>query len=70
VVDQLSACMPLLRWLTNKRAVFYCHFPDLLTSAVAATPKQRGIIRRLYRMPLDYLEGLTTSESYVLSSKS
>jgi alpha-1,3/alpha-1,6-mannosyltransferase len=26
VIDQPSACMPLLRWLTNKRAVFYCHF--------------------------------------------
>jgi alpha-1,3/alpha-1,6-mannosyltransferase len=61
VIDQLGACMPLLRWLTNKRAVFYCHFPDLLTSAVLQDPSPRSLIRQMYRMPLDHLEGVTTS---------
>ncbi|KAK4700074.1 hypothetical protein P7C70_g6178, partial [Phenoliferia sp. Uapishka_3] len=32
VVDQLSACIPLLRWIGGNRIVFYCHFPDLLLS--------------------------------------
>ncbi|KAJ9124321.1 hypothetical protein QFC22_001121 [Naganishia vaughanmartiniae] len=32
VVDQLSICVPLLRWLGQTRVVFYCHFPDKLLS--------------------------------------
>ncbi|KAJ9104007.1 hypothetical protein QFC19_001814 [Naganishia cerealis] len=32
VVDQLSVCVPLLRWLGQTRVVFYCHFPDKLLS--------------------------------------
>ncbi|KAF8132948.1 hypothetical protein EV363DRAFT_1449149 [Boletus edulis] len=29
-VDQLSTCIPLLRVLTGKCLLFYCHFPDKL----------------------------------------
>ncbi|KAJ9106347.1 hypothetical protein QFC21_001493 [Naganishia friedmannii] len=32
VVDQLSICVPLLRWIGQTRVVFYCHFPDKLLS--------------------------------------
>lgn len=30
IVDQLSVCVPLLRWFGQTRIVFYCHFPDKL----------------------------------------
>lgn len=32
IVDQLSVCVPILRWITGSRVVFYCHFPDKLLS--------------------------------------
>lgn len=32
IVDQLSICVPVLRWITGSRVVFYCHFPDKLLS--------------------------------------
>ncbi|KAH9898746.1 glycosyltransferase family 4 protein [Xylariomycetidae sp. FL2044] len=48
-VDQLSAGLPLLRFLQPRgRIFFYCHFPDLLLA--------RGRARwwkRLYRVPFD-----------------
>lgn len=31
-VDQLSVCVPILRWFLGTRVVFYCHFPDKLLS--------------------------------------
>lgn len=30
IMDQLSVCVPILRWLGQTRVVFYCHFPDKL----------------------------------------
>lgn len=30
IVDQLSVCVPILRWFGQTRVVFYCHFPDKL----------------------------------------
>lgn len=30
IVDQLSVCVPLLRWFGQRRVIFYCHFPDKL----------------------------------------
>jgi hypothetical protein len=32
-VDQLSICIPLLRLLTARWVVFYCHFPDILLAS-------------------------------------
>jgi alpha-1,3/alpha-1,6-mannosyltransferase len=57
-VDQLSVGIPLLRWLTNTRVVFYCHFPDLLMNPDRTGPT--SILRSLYRWPLDWLEEVTT----------
>ncbi|KIX00042.1 uncharacterized protein Z518_10969 [Rhinocladiella mackenziei CBS 650.93] len=58
VVDQLSACVPLLRWLYpgRQRTLFYCHFPDQLL----ANRRARGILglaKKIYRFPFDWLEG-------------
>ncbi|KAI7866236.1 alpha-1,3/1,6-mannosyltransferase ALG2 [Spinellus fusiger] len=54
MVDQLSACLPLLNWFGSTRVVFYCHFPDKLLTARDSKLKQ------LYRIPLDALEEWTT----------
>lgn len=68
IVDQLSACVPLLRWLTGKRVVFYVHFPDkLLATGKEATLSNRtapnslkGVLKMLYRLPADWIEEKTT----------
>ncbi|KAH8922057.1 glycosyltransferase family 4 protein [Atractiella rhizophila] len=79
-MDQLSTCLPLLRWLTGTRVVFYVHFPDLLLSSgrgkdifgrSLGPPQTIGeMIRRHYRAPLDTLEETTTGEADILLSNS
>ena len=55
IVDQVSMCVPFLKVLSSKKVLFYCHYPDLLLT------QRNNILKLLYRKPLDYLEGLTTS---------
>ncbi|GAM22225.1 hypothetical protein SAMD00019534_054000 [Acytostelium subglobosum LB1] len=55
VVDQISASIPLLRLLTRSKILFYCHFPDKLLTT------RESIVKRLYRVPVDWLEEYTTS---------
>lgn len=56
--DLISLCIPLLKWAKgNFRVVFYCHHPDKLL-----TPKG-GYLKQLYRMPLNWLEELSTSKA-------
>ncbi|XP_050428824.1 alpha-1,3/1,6-mannosyltransferase ALG2 [Adelges cooleyi] len=53
-VDQVSVCVPILHWIPCK-VIFYCHYPDqLLTS-------HDNIVKRFYRLPLDWLEEQTTA---------
>lgn len=55
VCDQVSACIPILRLArTRKKVLFYCHFPDQLLT------KRESFLKRIYRMPLDWLEEYTT----------
>ncbi|XP_065184200.1 alpha-1,3/1,6-mannosyltransferase ALG2-like [Sycon ciliatum] len=54
IVDQVSACIPILKALCRGRILFYCHFPDLLLT------QRTSIFKRLYRFPLDLLEEITT----------
>ncbi|KEF53951.1 alpha-1,3/alpha-1,6-mannosyltransferase [Exophiala aquamarina CBS 119918] len=58
IVDQLSACVPLLRWLYphRQRTLFYCHFPDQLL-ADRRTSGVLGLLKKLYRLPFDWFEG-------------
>lgn len=51
--DQVSACIPVLKWSGHK-VLFYCHFPDMLLTQRATWLKQ------WYRAPLDWLEEKTT----------
>lgn len=66
-VDQLSTCIPALRLLARKRVVFYCHFPDKLLAHgefVQGKMKMRGgLLKRAYRLPMDWLEEVTTRAS-------
>lgn len=72
-VDQISATVPLLRvsgakvndMLPCSRAtnicapqvVFYCHFPDQLLT------QRKSLLKKLYRLPLDLLEEITTAQA-------
>ena len=55
VVDQIAIPVAILK-LTGARVIFYCHFPDRLLAA-----KSESIARRLYRMPFDIIEEVTTA---------
>ncbi len=52
--DLVSAPIPMLKLFTSARIVFYCHFPDRLLAPSG------GELYRLYRMPIDWLEEVTT----------
>ncbi|XP_011646932.1 alpha-1,3/1,6-mannosyltransferase ALG2 [Pogonomyrmex barbatus] len=55
--DLVSVCIPVLR-LRIPYVVFYCHHPDQLLS------QRGGYGKQLYRMPLDYLEEITTGMAH------
>ncbi|RUP47863.1 hypothetical protein BC936DRAFT_145257, partial [Jimgerdemannia flammicorona] len=55
-VDQLSASVPLLKWLSGAKILFYCHFPDKLLT------QRKSLLKKLYRAPVDLFEELTTSK--------
>ena len=58
--DQISACIPVLLWFGRRgtKVLFYCHFPDLLLT------QRRGLLKRLYRVPIDWLEEKTTGMAH------
>lgn len=60
-IDQLSACIPLLRLLSPQaRILFYCHFPDKLLAY------RESVFKQIYRIPFDWLESWTTGCSDVV----
>lgn len=68
-VDQLSAGVPVLKLLGWTRTIFYCHYPDKEVGnsiakerAIARGEGGPSILRYFYRIPLDILEEVTTSE--------
>eukprot|EP00879_Flechtneria_rotunda_P023231 GHRR01024563.1.p1 GENE.GHRR01024563.1~~GHRR01024563.1.p1 ORF type:complete len:238 (+),score=50.89 GHRR01024563.1:211-924(+) len=55
IVDQVAAVVPVLKLLLpGTRVLFYCHFPDLLLS------QRASILKRIYRLPFDYIEEVAT----------
>ncbi|CEG48614.1 alpha- [Plasmopara halstedii] len=60
VVDQVSISIPFLRAL-GKPVLFYGHFPDKLLCIRSNSPW-----KRLYRIVLDYLEGITTASADII----
>ncbi|THH08698.1 hypothetical protein EW145_g2518 [Phellinidium pouzarii] len=74
-VDQLSTCVPFLRTYALRRVVFYCHFPDKLLAegefAGGTMGRRRGsMLKRFYRLPMDWLEEKTTDAADVLLANS
>lgn len=57
ICDQISACIPVLRW-TGAKVIFYCHFPDQLL-----TPHD-SCLKKAYRCPIDALEEYTTGRAH------
>ncbi|WVQ97962.1 hypothetical protein IAU59_005082 [Kwoniella sp. CBS 9459] len=86
IVDQQSVCVPWLRLLTGSKVLFYCHFPDKLLSGgweinvdkdgqSQSVERGRGgtsvgLLKRLYRWPIDKLEEYTTGQSDIVVSNS
>jgi len=60
ILDQVSFPIPILKW-SNKRVLFYCHFPDKLLST-----NRGSIIMRTYRWFLDLAEELTTGAAQTI----
>lgn len=56
-VDQISLVIPLLKY-SGARVVYYCHYPDMLLTT------RTSLIKKLYRMPIDYLEQVTTAQAH------
>ncbi|OBZ75549.1 Alpha-1,3/1,6-mannosyltransferase ALG2, partial [Grifola frondosa] len=73
-VDQLSTCIPLLRTFARTRVVFYCHFPDKLLAhgqyIEGSTRTEGCLLKRLYRLPMDFLEEMTTKQADVILANS
>lgn len=64
--DLISLGIPILKFARNKpRILFYCHFPDQLLT------KPGGMLKTLYRMPLNFLEEKTTgaADGVLVNSK-
>jgi alpha-1,3/alpha-1,6-mannosyltransferase len=53
IVDQLSASIPILKF-SSARIIFYCHYPDKLLT------KRTSLLKVLYRLPIDFIEEITT----------
>ncbi|KAI1285472.1 Alpha-1,3/1,6-mannosyltransferase ALG2 [Halotydeus destructor] len=66
ICDQISAPIPLLKWMSSFRngrtpkIIFYCHFPDMLLT------KRESLLKTVYRKPLDWLEEWTTGAADVI----
>ncbi|TFK80302.1 glycosyltransferase family 4 protein [Polyporus arcularius HHB13444] len=72
-VDQLSTCIPLLRAFAHTRVLFYCHFPDKLLAEgayVEGHTKRGSVLKRIYRLPMDLLEEMTTKQADTLLANS
>ncbi|OWZ21486.1 Alpha-1,3-mannosyltransferase [Phytophthora megakarya] len=64
VVDQVSICVPFLRAM-GKPVLFYGHFPDKLLCIRSNSPW-----KRMYRVPLDFLEEITTAAADIIVANS
>ena len=65
ICDQISVAVPVVKYLSKARVVFYCHFPDRLLT------RRDTMLKSLYRAPIDYLEEKTTgmADTLLVNSK-
>lgn len=75
-MDQLSTAIPFLRFLTGRRVVFYCHFPDKLLADgefvedQAINKRPVSLLKRIYRLPMNLLEEYTTGSADLILANS
>jgi alpha-1,3/alpha-1,6-mannosyltransferase len=77
LVDQLPACVPILKILgqprpqRRQRILFYCHFPDQLLARRDEKNSLLRLVKLIYRIPFDWFEGwaLSASDRVVANSK-
>ncbi|KAJ3712079.1 glycosyltransferase family 4 protein [Lentinula guzmanii] len=79
-VEQLSTCIPLLRVIGRTRVVFYCHFPykllangEFIKDPISRAQRNMlkgGLLKRIYRYPMDWLEEITTRQADVILANS
>ena len=50
----------MLRLLSRAKVLFYCHFPDQLLT------KRDSTLKYLYRLPIDWLEEVSTGLAHVV----
>lgn len=56
--DLISLCIPFLKMARGPfRVIFYCHHPDKLLTT------EGGLLKKIYRAPLNWLEELTTAKA-------
>jgi len=69
IVDQLPACVPILKTFSQprksrtQRILFYCHFPDQLLARRNEGGSLLRLAKLLYRFPFDWFEGWAMSAS-------
>jgi alpha-1,3/alpha-1,6-mannosyltransferase len=65
--DVVSHVVPLVKRLTQRPVLFYCHFPDLLLTPEGS---RNSLAYRLYRRPLDRneVEGLRAADKVIVNS--
>lgn len=80
IVDQLPACVPVLKTLGprcaphgsgKQRILFYCHFPDQLLARRDEKATLLRLLKGLYRYPFDWFEGwaMSASDKVVANSR-
>lgn len=61
-LDGVSFTLPLIRLLRPRsRCLFYCHFPDSLLCV-----DRRSWLKRIYRVPFDWVEEVTTGKAELI----
>lgn len=79
IIDQLPACVPILKTFGEKfarfrgskqRILFYCHFPDQLLARRNEGGAALQILKTAYRYPLDWFEGWAMSASDLVVANS
>uniref|UniRef100_A0AC34FH69 Alpha-1,3/1,6-mannosyltransferase ALG2 n=1 Tax=Panagrolaimus sp. ES5 TaxID=591445 RepID=A0AC34FH69_9BILA len=55
--DQISAALVILKWFSNAKLLFYCHFPDQLLT------KRESYFKKIYRWFLDGWEQFSTGKA-------
>ena len=60
ICDQVSTCVPFLRYCTRAKVVFYCHYPDQLLTSTYRLEN----LRKVYRTVLNWIEERTTGMAH------